>query len=169
MNLQIFANSFSLPLRCVPITQMTKRSFQDLGIHYDHKVFGERALLLMSPEGLLRLISDLNLKKFVDAGGEEAWNLLSAEEQDQRNAEVAQQMVQTFGQEAYDKLTDKQKMEADFFIWAGCCMHKDLNAHKGGNMQLMFYWPKNNLVGPIVLMNKDNAAAAVLGTSAAKN
>jgi hypothetical protein len=78
-------------------------------------------------------------------------------------------MVQKFGQEAYDKLTDEQKREADFFIWAGCCMHKDLNAHKGGNTQLMLYWPKNNLVGPIVLMNKDNAAAAALGTSAAKN
>jgi hypothetical protein len=75
---------------------MTKRSFQDLKIHYDRKVCGEHALLLVLPEELLRLISDLNLKKFVDAGGEEAWNLLSAEEQDQRNAEVAQQMVQKF-------------------------------------------------------------------------
>ncbi|KAF8220610.1 hypothetical protein L208DRAFT_1332852, partial [Tricholoma matsutake] len=54
------------------------------------------------------------------------------------------------------------------FIWAGCCMHKDLNAHKGGNAHLVLFWVKNRLVGPILLMNKGNAAAASSGSSMAR-
>jgi hypothetical protein len=42
-------------------------------------------------------------------------------------------------------------------------MHKDLNVHKGGNAHLVLFWAKNRLVGPILLMNKDNAAAASSG------
>ena len=47
-------------------------------------------------------------------------------------------------------------------------MHKDLNAHKGGNACLVLFWVKNGLVGPILLMNKDNAAAASLGSATAR-
>jgi hypothetical protein len=145
-----------------------KQLFQELKIHYDREVRGEHALLLLSPDELLRLLCELNTKKFEDAGGHDAWERLSTEEQDLCNKLVAQELVQKFGKEAYDKLSPEQKFEADFFIWAGCCMHKDLNAHKGGNACLVLYWAKNGIVGPVLLMNKDNAAAASSGSSAAK-
>jgi hypothetical protein len=47
-------------------------------------------------------------------------------------------------------------------------MHKDLNAHKGGNARLSLYWSANGIVGPIILMNKDNAAASSTSSAAKK-
>jgi hypothetical protein len=145
-----------------------KQLFQELKIHYDREIRGERALLLLSPDELLRMLCELNAKKFEDAGGHDAWERLSTEEQDRQNKLVAEQLVQKYGKEAYDQLSPEQKFEADFFIWAGCCMHKDLNAHKGGNARLVLFWAKNGLVGPILLMNKDNAAAASSGSATAR-
>jgi hypothetical protein len=47
-------------------------------------------------------------------------------------------------------------------------MHKEMNSVKGGNRAMMAFWAEAGLVGPIQLMNLDNAAAASAGTSAAK-
>ena len=38
-------------------------------------------------------------------------------------------------------------------------MHKELNAVKGGNSRMHAWWGKNGIEGPVLLMNKDNAAA----------
>jgi hypothetical protein len=62
----------------------------------------------------------------------------------------------------------EEKREAEFLLWAGCCMHKEMNSVKGGNAAMMAYWEKEGLSGPVKLMNKDNAAAASGGSSAAK-
>ena len=47
----------------------------------------------------------------------------------------------------------------DLFIWAGCCMHKELNSVKHTNLFMIKYWHNNN-IPPLVLMpNKDNQSA----------
>jgi hypothetical protein len=56
----------------------------------------------------------------------------------------------------------------DFFVWAGCCMHKDLNAVKGGNTHMQAWWRHNGVDGLVLLMNHDNAAAASGGPSTAQ-
>jgi hypothetical protein len=48
-------------------------------------------------------------------------------------------------------------------------MHKELNSMKGGNASLMAFWEKAGIQGPMPLMNRDNAAASALGSSAAKH
>ncbi|KAG2126403.1 hypothetical protein BD769DRAFT_1668415 [Suillus cothurnatus] len=63
------------------------------------------------------------------------------------------------GQEQFSALTLPEKESVDFFIWAGCCMHKDLNAVKGGNTCMQAWWGHNGVDGPVLLMNCDNAAA----------
>jgi hypothetical protein len=70
-----------------------KQLFQELKIHYDCEIRGEHALLLLSPDELLRMLCKLNTKKFEDAGGHDAWEWLSTEEQDRQNKLVAEQLV----------------------------------------------------------------------------
>ncbi|KAF8572907.1 hypothetical protein K439DRAFT_1625448 [Ramaria rubella] len=62
---------------------------------------------------------------------------------------------------------DMEKEVIDWFVCCGCCMHKELNTVKGGNSQMMKWWDKNGIPGPIKLMNQDNAAAAHAGAGPA--
>ncbi|KAG2031188.1 hypothetical protein BDR03DRAFT_936433 [Suillus americanus] len=59
-------------------------------------------------------------------------------------------------EEQFDSLPQSKKDDIDFFVWAGCCMHKELNTAKGGNSRSG------------LLMNKDNIAASSAGSSTAK-
>ncbi|KAI0751721.1 hypothetical protein C8Q80DRAFT_1218371 [Daedaleopsis nitida] len=52
---------------------------------------------------------------------------------------------------------------------SGCCIHKDLNTFKGGSTALTAFWKEENLVFPVLLMNKDNVAAAATGDVAASS
>ncbi|KIJ63694.1 hypothetical protein HYDPIDRAFT_168196 [Hydnomerulius pinastri MD-312] len=56
-----------------------------------------------------------------------------------------------------------------FFVWVGCCMHKELNAVKGGDKCMTAWWDKNGIDGPLLLMNQDNTAAASGGSSDARS
>lgn len=146
-----------------------KSLFQEMKRQYDREVRGERALLMASPTELLILICQLHAEKIVLVGGDEKWNALPVDEQCRHDSELHRELCLRYGEKAFTELTPEQQQEADFFVWAGCCMHKDLNSHKGGNACLVTFWEKNNLTGPIILMNKDNTAASALGTSAAKD
>jgi hypothetical protein len=46
-------------------------------------------------------------------------------------------------------------------------MHKEMNSVKGGGSTIAEFWEKAGLTGPMKLMNKDDAAAANAGPSAA--
>ncbi|KAF8151571.1 hypothetical protein B0H34DRAFT_664489 [Crassisporium funariophilum] len=72
------------------------------------------------------------------------------------------------GEVAYAAVCPEQQKAADLFIWAGCCMHKELNAVKWGDTAMKAFWGKEALVGPMRLMNKDNAAAVAAGASDAQ-
>ncbi|KAF9218272.1 hypothetical protein BS17DRAFT_672809, partial [Gyrodon lividus] len=65
------------------------------------------------------------------------------------------------GQEHFAGLLAQEKLTVNFFVWAGCCMHKELNVVKGGNVCMQAWWGDNNIEGPILLMNCDNAAATL--------
>ncbi|KAF8880977.1 hypothetical protein BD779DRAFT_1445829 [Infundibulicybe gibba] len=145
-----------------------KKLFQDTKRFCDREVRGERALLMLAPTELIHVVCQLTEKKIADAGGQGAWDALQATEQARRNECLHQDLLQEYGERAYNALPPAQQKEVDFFVWGGCCMHKDLNAHKGGNARMMAYWSSNNIVGPTLLMNKDNDAAAALGKSAAR-
>ncbi|KAJ7620143.1 hypothetical protein FB45DRAFT_745577 [Roridomyces roridus] len=142
--------------------------FQKLKMKMDREIRGERALLLLSPPELLALVCELNEKKIAAAGGQAGWDTLPVEEQERQNAALHSLLSQRYGQKMFDKLSEEQKREVDLFVWAGCCMHKDLNAHKGGNAKMMQYWASQGLPGPIFLFNKDNDAAVQTGSKEAK-
>jgi hypothetical protein len=54
------------------------------------------------------------------------------------------------------------------FLWAGCCMHKEMNTIKGGNAQMIDFWAKAGFTDPMKLMNQDNSAAVEFGGTAAR-
>jgi hypothetical protein len=105
--------------------------FETIKQQMERELHGERALLLLSPLEILKMICELNEEKIQNAGGQAGWDSLPAEEQDCRNAALHGILCQRYGQELFDALFLERKREVDLFVWAGCCMHKDLNAHKG--------------------------------------
>jgi hypothetical protein len=62
-----------------------------------------------------------------DAGGIEGWDRLGSDEQ-QRCYKIAhQKLLICIRQEHFNSLTQSEKDDINFFVWAGCCMHKELN------------------------------------------
>src|SRR6202050_143178 len=63
----------------------------------------------------------------------------------------------SLGEDKYSELSEEQKKDLDFFIWVGCGCHKNLNSVSGGNAGMVAWWDENDVTGPILLANKDNA------------
>ncbi|KAJ7192551.1 hypothetical protein GGX14DRAFT_379991, partial [Mycena pura] len=143
--------------------------FHQMKKRMDREMRGERALLCQIVPRLLDVIYEITDTKIQAAGGMAAWDALAAEERDRRNSTLyADRLCQKFGQAEFDKLSKGERDEADFFHCGGCFMHKDLNAHKGGVESMMAAWLKHGFKQPILLMNKDNAAAANSGSVVAR-
>jgi len=92
------------------------------------------------------------------AGGLEAWNELSDSEHADLTEDMMKEIIVNLGEEEYASVSEEEQRALDFFIWVGCGCHKDLNTVKGGNAGMMAWWSKNDVEGPVLLANKDNAA-----------
>ncbi len=106
----------------------------------------------------------------IDAGGIETWEGLSQDQRKIRHDEAFRRFAFELREAEFAILDDSQKKDIDLLIWAGCCMHKKMNAFKGGCTHMSRWWEENGISGPIKMYNRDNAAAADLGagTTAAK-
>jgi hypothetical protein len=62
--------------------------------------------------------------------------------------------VHRIGQEEFDKLSDQERQDINFFIWGGVC--------KGAILSMQRWWAENGLPGLVKLYNRDNAAAVSL-------
>ncbi|RPD55279.1 hypothetical protein L226DRAFT_470707 [Lentinus tigrinus ALCF2SS1-7] len=120
----------------------------------DRELRGERAL-----EDLLMVISEETLRAVEAAGGNEVWATLNATALDAQSAAIMRSSIMRVGEDAYQALSDEEKADADLFVRGGCCMHKDLNAVKGVHAGLQAFWARTGHA-PILLMNRDNDAAA---------
>lgn len=137
---------------------------------------------------LLDAIYQITNDKIQAAGGMAAWDALSVEERSRRNSTLHAELCQKYGEEEFEKLSQEERDDADFFLGGGCFMHKDLNAHRGefyfistltyraclfilnprGVDSMMASWLKNGFEQPVLLTNKDNDAAANSGSAVAK-
>ncbi|KAJ3726828.1 hypothetical protein C8R42DRAFT_574155 [Lentinula raphanica] len=143
--------------------------FTELKKSMEQEEHGERAIKNVAPEILIQTITEFNIAKITAVGGPSTWDALSSEEKEHRNEETYRSVLRHYGEQDFQKLTPEQQAEADFFIWCGCCMHKDLNAHKGVTARMAEYWEESGKTSPpLILMNKDNAAAAEIVNAAAK-
>lgn len=132
------------------------------------EIRGERAIRTRTIIELLPILHEENEKKISDAGGIEAWEKLSEEEMDSRDVETYKHVCRRLADEEFAQMSDEEYQDVTFFVWAGCCMHKELNSVKGGNTKLMASWAEAGIPGPVLLMNRDNAAAAAGEASTAK-
>jgi len=142
--------------------------WKELKIESKREVHSEEILLSKSAMECMSVILNSMVIHIEHDGGYERWNALDDEEKRKQLTEVHKQICVQFGNEAFAALSNEDQKMADLFIWMGCCMHKELNSVKGGNSSMMAWWVEAGATGPMLLMNKDNAAAAAAGASRAK-
>ncbi|KAH9849141.1 hypothetical protein C2E23DRAFT_936343 [Lenzites betulinus] len=107
---------------------------------------------------LEQLLDSASSAATASVGGEEAWALLSSEDQVAITAEEVERASTTLGKSLYEELPDAEKQPLDLFLRLGCAMHKDLNSVKGGNTAMMAAWTDLGTVPPVLLANKQNAS-----------
>ncbi|KDQ05506.1 hypothetical protein BOTBODRAFT_93103, partial [Botryobasidium botryosum FD-172 SS1] len=143
------------------------RLFGDLKTNYEAELLGEASF--QSPdrlEDVYPILAEEVERCIEDAGGEEEWEALTAEERQERERHAYQRACVRIGKERMNAMSPEERREIALFIWAGCCMHKELNAFKGGAAAMSAYWKAHGLAGPMKLLNIDNAAAARAGGAA---
>lgn len=121
-------------------------------------VLGSSVLSQISQEQLLNLISEAMLNKISSLGGHNAWDMITLVDREVHEATVAKELALRIGKFAYSTLPELQKHEYELFFRGGCCMHKDLNAVRGGDREMSEIWIVIGATGPISLPNKDNCA-----------
>ncbi|KAJ7474641.1 hypothetical protein B0H11DRAFT_1918346 [Mycena galericulata] len=114
---------------------------------FDRKIRGEKELRSWDPQVLLPFILAAASKKIEDAGGIDVFTDLPLAVQDTLNQLIFIDVCVQVGNETFDAMSPEEQRAADLFIWAGCCMHKELNAVKGGNAAGMLFHHKDKKKG----------------------
>ncbi|KAL5493037.1 hypothetical protein ACEPAI_4485 [Sanghuangporus weigelae] len=85
--------------------------------------------------------------------------MLSEDERIQKDAEIFEMLCKSLSDEAFEQLSEMEKRHLNMWVWAGCGMHKDLNAVKGGDSAMQEKWKEiKDSPGTVLLENRDNAA-----------
>lgn len=100
---------------------------------------GKAELISQQAAGVVEKLVEANIQKIEEVGGPEAWEALSRVDQLARDVAMMSDVIRALGRDGYNKLSETEKRGLDLFIWAGCCMHKELNSIKGGNTALKLY------------------------------
>ncbi|KAJ7895842.1 hypothetical protein B0H13DRAFT_1885364 [Mycena leptocephala] len=98
-------------------------------------------------------------KKIEDAGGIDAWRALPPDERAARDLATVSAMIEGLGVEELASMDKADQSLLFAWVWTGCCMHKDQNSFRGGNVAMTAHWKKLGVPGPISLANKDAAKA----------
>lgn len=117
---------------------------------------GRKVLSMKSSEELLAFLYDENQKKIEALGGQAVWEAMSTEQQDAIDEVFVREMLQHLGEAAHASLPEDVRRAMDFFVRAGCCMHKDLNSVKGGCKAMAMWYATSGATPPVLLANKDN-------------
>lgn len=122
----------------------------------DRQVRAVPALKLMSTEQQLHALSE-----YLDnaAGSVSDWRALPEDQQSMLMHDAWLALATQIGDEEFQKLDQNTQFEADFVAWTGCCMHKELNAVKGGVAAMATAWNSLGSGKPIALRNKFEATA----------
>lgn len=152
--------------------KLVRTEIQEWKVSDDLELRGAKALAAdeVPLVELLPILSEEVTKAVERAGGPEAWAQLDPEELAARDLEVTKAVNQRVGTAVFEALPEEERRVARLFVHGGCTMHKDLNAAKGGYTAMAASWydETGGYTGPILLMNRDNDAAAASGNSRAK-
>jgi hypothetical protein len=127
----------------------------------DRAVRAEPALREMGAlEVLQRVYSELCKARGDQALSSQEWDALSKEDQARAVGEAWRAVVLPLGEAAFQELSVEEQAEVDALIWAGCCMHKGMNAAKEGFAGMTDKWISiAGAAPPVKMVNKDNRAA----------
>ncbi|PCH34814.1 hypothetical protein WOLCODRAFT_19599 [Wolfiporia cocos MD-104 SS10] len=141
------------------------------GANTDHAEDQKKLITLIRDhqEELLPILQEESMHTIQAAGRSDAWSQMSESDQDRLHQVTLKQIIEQLSDKQYAALPEDEKQRKGAFVWGGCCMHKDLNAVKGGNASMVAFWTKAGLTGPILLMNRENADAATSGDSVARS
>ncbi|OJT06368.1 hypothetical protein TRAPUB_2754 [Trametes pubescens] len=135
----------------------------------DREIRGEKAkILLVGDEHLAAVLEAQSVQAIAELGGTQKWDAMSGAERTRWNKTILKRVSCKLGEEAFEALPDEEKRHTNLFVSGYCCMHKELNAVKGGNSCMAAAWTKLGLTPPVLLMNKDNTATTEAGTSGAQ-
>jgi hypothetical protein len=107
------------------------RLLQALKQQMEREARGERVVKSMAQVELLSLAFKCSQLAVEKAGGPNAYDALSDSDKVTTFNAARAQLVRDIGQADFDALDQDVKDDVDLFLWAGCCMHKDMNAFKG--------------------------------------
>ncbi|EUC58491.1 hypothetical protein RSOL_260260 [Rhizoctonia solani AG-3 Rhs1AP] len=96
------------------------------------------------------------LSKHLDTAANQMgnWRTLPTDEQATLMHDAWFAMAAQMGNAEFQKLNPDEQFEVDFLAWSGCCMHKELNAVKGGVTAMTHAWKEHNLIPPCTFPNK---------------
>ncbi|ESK92318.1 hypothetical protein Moror_4603 [Moniliophthora roreri MCA 2997] len=101
--------------------------------------WGKEKMLDIELADLLLMIHKERMAKVTQIGGELVYCAKSPEEKKKFDCDVVDGLKLCLGSEGFDKLPADEHHDVELFLWCGCCMHKDLNSFRGGNMEMMAY------------------------------
>lgn len=112
----------------------------DLKEKLDLEKRGEEAVADMSSNEALTLVMEAMEACLGEVGGEGNWEALVVEERERRMSAAYKEIVLRIGKARFEDLSEEEKRWARLFIWAGCGMHKEMNAVKWGAKRLEEWW-----------------------------
>jgi hypothetical protein len=131
----------------------------------DRELRGEQLLLAQkTPAELMKLLTE---RTRAQTGLEPLdWEKLPESDKMRHVSDAWQSICVPHGEEAFQQLSENEKRKIDLFIWAGCCMHKALNAAKNGYAEMSRTWSTiEGCPGPARLVSKDKRDAMNKTTS----
>ncbi|KAI0027124.1 hypothetical protein K488DRAFT_30531, partial [Vararia minispora EC-137] len=118
-----------------------------------------------APSELLDHVSTTIQAAVKNVGGVAAWEALPEAEQNAHLTEAERELCKKLGKVMVDAMMPEERTRLELLVWAGCAMHKEQNAVKGGNERMQAFWEtvKNQTDGPVPLLNRDKKAAVAAG------
>ncbi|KAF7318204.1 hypothetical protein HMN09_00328700 [Mycena chlorophos] len=165
----IWAKNTGLHTDHAPDQKKLAQLMEKLKIDCEREIRGEKAIQAGSKEAELLQIIRCDTTAIGEAGGFDAWSALSEDERQRRSAAKWKEACRQRGEEEVSRLNPEERRLASLWVWAGCCMHKELNATKAGSAGLTAYWLKHNLSSPMKHFNRDNDMARRWGGQAAEH
>lgn len=113
------------------LTVKIMREFKEKSMYTS---LGYDAVIMKMPYAALvsELLDENNLKSAAAEHGDSAWDFLFAVDAAPRNGAAMDDLALRLGEEDFASRSVDEQRQLTLLFWAGCCMHKDLNAFKAG-------------------------------------
>ncbi|KAF9641986.1 hypothetical protein BDM02DRAFT_3106196, partial [Thelephora ganbajun] len=115
---------------------------------------GEEAMKSKSEGEIQKVVDEKFGYILAEVGNWEGWETRSRAEQEKLLKRLIDEVHIHFGNLAFAELPEQLQRIASLWHWSGCCMHKDLNAFKGGAARLSMFWKELGLEGPVPLLSR---------------